>query len=119
MGLQENSDNVPYNLGRLFAVLEIIQNNANPQIKTTIVDTYLNSASTNPINAFPALLNLTQKHLSKLSPGLQNYWKKKLDQLMLKIPDNFPTYLNIQQQGAFHLGYYHQHATYYLKKEEQ
>ena len=58
MSLNPDSSNVPYNLGRLFSVLEAIQASANPGINTTIKDKYFNSASATPGHVFPVLLNL-------------------------------------------------------------
>ena len=65
MSLNEASSSIPYNLGRLFSVLENIQQKANPGINATIKDKYFNSASATPAVVFPVLINLAQKHLKK------------------------------------------------------
>ena len=65
--INEESKNVPYTLGRLFAVLEHLQQEANPGINTTIKDKYFNSAAATPAQIFPLLLNLAQKHLRTLA----------------------------------------------------
>ena len=52
MGLNENTNEKAYVLGRTFAVLEAIQEDANPGINTTIKDRYYNSASTTPASVF-------------------------------------------------------------------
>ena len=56
MGLNENTNEKAYVLGRIFAVLEAIQEEANPGINTTIKDRYYNSASTTPVSVFPILI---------------------------------------------------------------
>ena len=53
--LNEQSSYLPYLLGRLFAVLERVQSDANPGIKTSIKDKYFNSASATPATIFPLL----------------------------------------------------------------
>lgn len=119
VSLNPNSTNVPYNLGRLFSILEAIQSAANPHISATIKDRYFNAASSTPAIIFPSLLNLAQKHLKKLDAGLQTYYNKQLSQLMSQLAETFPTRLNRPQQGSFQLGYYHQTQARYQKKEEK
>ena len=55
-------------LGRMFAVLEHIQQEANRGINATIKDKYFNAAASTPSHIFPVLINLAQKHLRKLPP---------------------------------------------------
>lgn len=64
--LNEESAYLPYVLGRMFSVLEAIQQQANPGINTTIKDKYFNSACSMPGSVFPLLVNLAQKHLKKI-----------------------------------------------------
>jgi CRISPR-associated protein Csd1 len=121
VSLNPDSTNVPYVLGRLFSVLEAIQSAANPGINATIKDKYFNSASSIPATVFPTLLNLAQKHLRKLKaskPGLAITYEKQLSELAAVVGDQFPARLNLPQQGSFQLGYYHQTAARYQKKEE-
>ena len=120
VALNKESTNVPYNLGRLFAILENIQSAANPGINTTIKDRYFNSASATPGQVFPVLINLSQKHLSKIGGGLQVTLNRDLSEILDKLGENFPARLNLQQQGSFQLGYYHQRQQRFQgKKEEQ
>ncbi len=119
VSLNQDSTNVPYNLGRLFSVLEALQFAANPGINTTIKDRYFNSASATPAMAFPVLLNLAQKHLRKLDGGLRIYYDKQLAALLAKLGDHYPTRMNLPQQGSFQLGYYHQTQARFEKKEEK
>lgn len=115
MSLNPDSSNVPYNLGRLFSILEAIQASANPGINTTIKDKYFNSASATPGHVFPVLLNLAQKHLKKLDGGLRTYYDKQLTSLLAKLGETYPARLNLPQQGSFQLGYYHQTQARYEK----
>ena len=118
VSLNPDSTDIPYTLGRLFSVLEAVQERANPGINATIKDRYFNSASATPGHIFPILLNLSQKHLRKLEGGLRIYYEKQIAELMGVFFEEFPPRLNLPQQGAFQLGYYHQTQKRYEKKEE-
>lgn len=119
VSLNEESANVPYVLGRLFSVLEDIQQKANPGINSTIKDKYFNSASSTPAVVFPGLVNLAQKHLKKLPTGQRVFYEKQLQSITSKLGEMYPTRLNLPQQGSFQLGYYHQTQFRYEKKEEK
>lgn len=119
VSLNPDSTNVPYNLGRLFSVLEAVQSSANPGINTTIKDKYFNSASATPAVVFPVLVNLAQKHLKKMDGGLRTYYDKQITGLLSKLGERYPSRLNLPQQGSFQLGYYHQTQSRFEKKEEK
>ena len=119
VSLSPDSTSVPYNLGRLFSLLEAIQSAANPGINATIKDKYFNSASATPAIVFPVLLNLTQKHLKKLDGGLHTYYDKQITALLAKLGESYPARMNLPQQGSFQLGYYHQTQARFEKKEEK
>ncbi|HIY11763.1 MAG TPA: type I-C CRISPR-associated protein Cas8c/Csd1, partial [Candidatus Anaerofilum excrementigallinarum] len=115
--LNEQSNYLPYVLGRLFSVLEGVQQKANG--KTTIKDRYFNSASATPATVFPLLLNLAQKHLAKLDGGLATYYNKRITELNARITQTLPARLTLPEQSAFQIGYYHETQKRYTKKEEQ
>ena len=124
MALNENCNDVSYVLGRMFSLLENIQQGANPGINTTIKERYFNSACATPASVFPILLKLANTHLSKLDGGKAVYFKKKMGALMDKImmPDEgipFPARLTLEEQGAFILGYYQETQARYKGKEEE
>lgn len=119
MSLNENSTNIPYTLGRLFAVYEAVQEGANPGINATIKDKYFNSASATPAMIFPILDNLCQKHLRKLSTGLHINYDRQIGALKDILGESYPTRLSLPEQGSFNLGYYHQKQYRYTKKEEK
>lgn len=117
--LNENSTYLPYVLGRLFAVLERVQADANPGINATIRDKYFNSASATPAAIFPLLTKLSQSHLRKLNTGLRITHEKLITELEGRITQTLPARLSLPEQGAFHLGYYHQVQKFYTKKDKE
>lgn len=117
--LNEQSTYLPYVLGRLFAVLERVQADANPGIKATIKDKYFNSASSSPATIFPLLTKLSQSHLRKLNTGLRVTHEKRITELEGRIGQTLPAHLSLPEQGAFHLGYYHQVQKLYEKKVKE
>ena len=118
--LNQDCNALPYLLGRLFSVLEQIQQEAlGSELNTTIKDRYFNSAMTHPAYVYPTLIKLAEKHLAKLSSGRQVYFSKQLTQLVGRLNSSFPTQLTLPEQGAFIIGYYHQTQQRYTKKTEE
>lgn len=117
MSLNKQSTYPAYLLGRLFAVLEKAQKEAIPNLNATIKDRYFTTACASPASVFPILLRLSQHHLSKIE---KSTWLEMLvEEIMnkLDINDNpIPSHLSLDDQGVFIIGYYHQHADFYLKK---
>lgn len=114
VSLNEESEDVPYRLGRLFAVLEKAQSDSNKDLKSTINSKYFSSASTTPAVVFPVLLKLAQHHLAKSDWGFKsNQW---IEEVVSGI-DEFPAYMNLEDQGKFMLGYYHQRKAFFKKKD--
>ena len=127
MGLNVECKEPAYVLGRLFAILEFIQKDANPGINTTIRDRYFNSACTTPASVFPVLIKLKNSHIKKLereSGGTKIYYEKLLTELMGNLAvegkgTGFPRRLSLEERGKFMLGYYHQIQKKYEKKEDK
>lgn len=119
MALNPDSSNIPYNLGRLFSILEKVQAEANPGINSTIKNRYFNSASATPAVVFPTLLNLAQNHLKKLDIKKRSFFDKQIRDLLSKFDESYPNHMNLPQQGCFQLGYYHQTQKRFEKKEEK
>ena len=66
MSLDKENQNPAYLCGRLFAVLEKLQQDAlGNNLNTTIRDSYFASATSKPAIVFPRLLKLAQSHLKK------------------------------------------------------
>ncbi len=117
--LNENTNYQPYLLGRLFAVLEGLQQAANPGINATIRNRFFNSACATPAVVFPQLIKLAQAHLKKLDGGLDVYYNKQLGDILSRFNSDYPARLSLYDQGIFQLGYYHQVQARYTKKEEK
>lgn len=110
-----------YLLGRLFAVLEKIQQDAlGGDVNATIRDRYYGAASATPAHIFPVLLRSTQNHLGKVrknKPGLAVNREKIMGEVINSLGATFPKNLRIEAQGEFALGYYQQRQTFFTKKE--
>lgn len=127
MKVNENCNAIPYVLGRLFAVLEGLQQTVNPGINATIKDRYFNAACATPGTVFPLLLKLSNAHLNKLGKD-KKAWaitiQKKIGDLLGKIsmPDQgspIPGRLTLDEQGMFILGYYQETQDRFTKKEDK
>ena len=113
MSLDEANTNAGYRLGRLFAVLEKIQEEANPGINATIRDRFYGAASSTPVTVFSTLLKLKNHHLSKLdNRGRAVNLEKRVGEIMEGLSD-FPAQLPIADQGRFAIGYYHQRQDFF------
>ncbi|MDX2439613.1 MAG: type I-C CRISPR-associated protein Cas8c/Csd1, partial [Desulfobacterales bacterium] len=108
--------NVAYLLGRLFSVLEKAQQDAILGANTTIKDRYYGSASSTPKVVFPQLMRLANHHISKAKYGYN--LDKWIEEIVLNITV-FPAHLNLEEQGEFALGYYHQRNELFKKKENK
>lgn len=120
--LNEHTNYQPYLLGRLFSVLEALQEKANPGINATIRDKYFSSASATPAIVFPTLIRLAQAHLKKLKAvegGAFIYYNKQIGEILSRIEITYPARLSLQDQGVFQLGYYHQTQQRFMKKEAE
>lgn len=114
--LDKENLNQGYLCGRLFAVLDKIQEDAN-RIHS-IRERYMNSASTTPATVFSTILNLSTHHLEKLNAGGQVYYEKLKQEIFSKLEaEGFPAHLNLQDQGRFFVGYYHQRQDFFVSKE--
>ena len=115
--LDTSNTNVGYLCGRLFAVLEKIQEDANNM--HTIRERYMSAASATPATVFATLLNLSSHHSEKLKEGSQIWFKTLKGEIVAALPANgFPTHLDLQDQGRFFVGYYHQRQDLYTKKTD-
>lgn len=116
MSINKETNNVSYLLGRLFAVLEKVQQDANGS--TTIKQRYFSSASATPASVFPVLLRLTQHHINKAEYG--KFSEDLIMEILEKVDiesNPIPKNLNLEEQGVFVLGYYHQRNDNFRKKE--
>lgn len=120
MYLNRESNNLPYILGRMFAVLEDIQQSAIG--KENLKAQYFNSASSTPGIVFPRLIKLANNHLrvlARTNKGAQVNKEKELQELFAKIHEELPGRLSLEEQGLFVIGYYHQVQERYTKNENK
>ena len=116
--LDKGNNNQGYLCGRLFAVLDKIQYEANNI--SSIRERYMNAASATPSSVFATILNLSVHHAEKLDEGRRIYFEKLKQEIFEKMSANgFPTHLDLQDQGRFFVGYYHQRQDLFASKKEQ
>ncbi len=116
--LDKENNNQGYLCGRLFAVLDKIQEEANNQ--HTIRERYMNSASATPSAVFATILNLSSHHSEKLNEGRNVFFEKLKQEIIDKLDANgFPAHLDLQDQGRFFVGYYHQRQAFFTKNEKE
>lgn len=116
--LDKDNTNQGYLCGRLFAVLDRIQEDANNI--NSIRERYMNAASSTPASVFATILNLSSHHSENLSnEGKKVFYEKIKQEIIDKISaDGFPAHLDLQDQGRFFVGYYQQRQDFFTKKEE-
>jgi len=126
MELDTEQDSVAYRLGQIFAVLERIQEKANPKINTTIRERYYGAACCTPVTVFPTLLRLKNHHIKKLENKNDAGFFEHMIGNIIKPPNEtikpiykFPPHLNLHEQGEFAIGYYHQRQDFFTSKKEK
>ena len=116
MALDKSNSNPAYLAGRLFALLERIQEKAIPGVKANITDRYFRTASATPGIIFGRLLQLSAFHLSKIKKehgGLGYYFDRQIQEVLELLPGGqatFDKFFTPDQQSIFAVGYYHQKA---------
>lgn len=117
-----NTPDAAYNLGRLLAVFENLQDKYhNYETKGAgVVERYYGTASSAPASAFPILCRLARHHLSKVKKedGAAAYRiEERITEVLSKfqpsslgMPPAFPRVLPLEGQGRFALGFYQQKA---------
>ena len=116
MALDKSNSNPAYLAGRLFALLERIQEKAIPGVKANITDRYFRTASSTPGIIFGRLLQLSAFHLSKIKKehgGLGFYFDRQIQEVLELLPGGqatFDKFFTPDQQSIFAVGYYHQKA---------
>lgn len=125
MSLDVEEKNVAYRMGRLFAVIEDMQKKAlGEKINATIRDRYWGAASATPALVFPMLERNMMNHLAKIrktpeygkqkkitGQALAGIFDWQIGQIKNGMPTFYPKSLNLQEQGRFAIGYYHQRYT--------
>ena len=118
VGLDTGQFSIGYNLGRLFAVLEKIQEEANPSLNATIRERYYGAACGSPVSVYPTLMRLKNHHLAKLpNKGRKKNFEILIGEIMGHFND-FPPHLSLHEQGKFAVGYYHQRHDFYTSNKD-
>lgn len=116
MSLDTEKKDIAYLLGRLFAVLEKAQQDAIPGANSTIKDRFYGAASATPASVFPRLLRLAQHHIEKAEYG---YISDRRIAVIMDDVEDFPSHLNIKQQGLFAIAYYQQRNELFKKRDQK
>lgn len=114
VSLDPDNPSPAYRLGRLFAVLENIQQSALPGLNATIKDRYFAAASATPARVFPLLVKNATHHLAlmrKEGGGLGHWLDARMGSIWLGLGPDLPRSLNLEDQGRFVAGYYHERFT--------
>jgi CRISPR-associated protein Csd1 len=119
MELNEQTTNIPYCLGRMFAIYQKIQEEGSDSGHSSIADRMFVGASANPARIFPVLGRLANVYEKKLLDGRRVYLEKKLEELATRVGDCYPTHLSLPEQGSFQLGYYQQMSDLYTPNSKK
>ena len=123
MTLDRENQNQAYLCGRLFAVLEQLQDTASGgNLNSTIKDRFFASAASKPVLVFPKLLKLSQNHLDKFrGKNERNYvfYNKLISEIIDMLQGEFPDTLLLADQGKCIIGYYQQRQRFFEKKNKE
>jgi len=121
--LNPESRDPAYLCGRLFAVFDRLQELGLPGVNAGVVQRYYASASTTPALVMGRLFRNAQFHLDKtearLGGGTAENVRKDFEAITCALGDQFPATLDLEDQGRFALGYYHQKADYRRRTTER
>ncbi len=114
MAWNDENNNPAYLCGGLFAVYEKIQQDSSGgTLNRTIKDSYFASACSRPASVFPKLAKLSNNHLRKLSDGSAVYFNKLIQRIVSGLEGEFPSTLDLDNQGRFIVGYYQMNQKLY------
>lgn len=120
MSLDKTNSNPAYLLGRLFSVLERIQQNA--QGIETIRERYYGAFSSTPVTVYPQLMKLKNHHLAKLeNTGMRIFYENLIGEIIDELDGSgvIPRQFSLDEQGRFAVGYYHQRQDLFRKKSSK
>lgn len=120
VSLDTTNSSVPYLLGRLFAAIEKLQGDAlGGDINATLRDRYFGSASATPALVFPRLLRVSMHHASKAESDHRGWAERVKAEIVERLPAQgaFPRTLDLESQGLFAVGYYHQRQAFFTPRK--
>lgn len=120
MHLNEQNFDPAYVCGRLFAVLEKIQQDSSGgKLNSTIKDSYFSSAASKPSSVLPKLIQLSQHHLDKLEDKRKKEYNKLVENIIDLLDGAFPQSFDLDGQGRFIIGYYQQNKALYTSSKTE
>jgi CRISPR-associated protein Csd1 len=117
--LNPESRDPAYLCGRLFAVFDRLQYLSLGGVNAGVVERYYASASTTPALVMGRLFRNAQFHLAKAEGGVATNVSKDFESITCALGHQFPPSLDLEAQGRFALGYYHQKAEYRRRTVER
>jgi CRISPR-associated protein Csd1 len=108
-----------YLCGRLFAVFDRLQYLALEGVNAGVVERFYASASVTPALVMGRLHRNAQFHLAKAGGGIAENVRKDFEEISDALGAKFPASLDLEAQGRFALGYYHQKADYRRRTAER
>lgn len=117
--LDFDSSDTAYLCGRLFAVFDRLQYLALGGVNAGVVERFYASASVTPALVMGRLFRNAQFHLAKAGGGIAENARKDFEEISSALGKTFPTSLDLEAQGRFALGYYHQKADYRRRTAER
>ena len=117
--LNESTSDPAYLCGRLFAVFDRLQYLALGGVNAGVVERYYASASVTPALVMGRLFRNAQFHLAKTDGGVAENVRKDFETIACALGEKFPATLDLEAQGRFALGYYHQKADYRRRTAER
>lgn len=108
-----------YLCGCLFAVFDRLQYLAQGGVNAGVVERYYASASVTPALVMGRLFRNAQFHLAKTDGGVATNAAKDFESITTALGTSFPPTLDLEEQGRFALGYYHQKAEYRRRSNER
>jgi CRISPR-associated protein Csd1 len=118
VSLDETNESVPYLLGRLFAAVEKLQADALGDVNASLRDRYFGSASSTPALVFPRLLRVSMHHASRAEGEHRGWVERVKGEIVNRLPAQgaFPRTLDLEAQGRFAVGYYHQRQAFFTRR---
>ncbi len=117
--LDSDSSDAAYLCGRLFAVFDRLQYLALGGVNAGVVERFYASASVTPALVMGRLFRNAQFHLAKAGGGIAENARKDFEEISSALGKTFPASLDLEAQGRFALGYYHQKADYRRRTAER
>ena len=122
VSIDHDSDNIAYNLGRLFAAYAYAEKSVADR-GATIRDKYMGAASATPRRVFPIVMRGYEHNRAGLAKdnskkGLGKLADMAVKEIMERLPGSgeLPATLPLEDQGRFFVGYYHQERSFYQSR---